>query len=160
MYDTRKVFPSYVEVNGGNLSGLNDGDEYVTGPGIIDENYNRYEKLTGANAGTYNKGEYWINYYDENDSTNFRLERYASIPVSGATIYIDGQIVIDENNTPVLSDEAGNFEISVPIGNHFIRVEKMVTPFLTMVDFLLKPVLLKNFLKMLRSRWYLLMRPE
>ena len=124
LYDTRKVFPSYVEVNGGNLSGLNDGDEYVTGPGIIDENYNRYEKLTGANAGTYNKGEYWINYYDENDSTNFRLERYASIPVSGATIYIDGQIVIDENNTPVLSDEAGNFEISVPIGNHFIRVEK------------------------------------
>lgn len=159
LYDTRGVFPSYVDVNGGGLEDLTDGDEFVAGPGIIDETYNQYEKLTGNTAGRYNKGEYWLNYLDEADSSNVRLERYAPIPVAGANIYIDGQIVFDENNTPVVSDDAGNFDISVPIGNHFIRVEKMDTPLPTRVGSPQKQELLKSFLKMHRNRWCLLMRP-
>ncbi len=110
LYDTRDVFPSFVEVDG---SGIED-DTMISGPGIIDENYNQYEK----NGNFYNKGEYWYNNVED------RLERYARIPVAGANIYIDGNIVLDENNVPVESDDEGNFDISVPIGNHFIRVAK------------------------------------
>ncbi len=121
LYDTRGVFPSFVDVNGGVLGGLSDGDEYVSGgAGILDETYNQYEQ----NGNFYNKGEYWLNDLNDTDATNDRLERYARIPVAGANIYIDGNIVLDENNVPIESDSEGNFDISVPIGNHFIRVAK------------------------------------
>ncbi|WP_406682777.1 T9SS type A sorting domain-containing protein [Seonamhaeicola sp. MEBiC1930] len=110
LYDTRGVFPSFIDVDG---SGIED-DTMISGPGIIDENFNQYEK----NGNFYNKGEYWYN------ATDDRLERYAIIPVAGANIYIDGNIVLDENNIPIESDNEGNFDISVPIGNHFIRVTK------------------------------------
>ncbi|MCH9659793.1 MAG: LamG domain-containing protein, partial [Bacteroidetes bacterium] len=111
LYDTRGVFPSFVEVD--NDGGI-EGDTKISGPGILEQSYNQYEK----NGDFYNKGEYWYN------ATDDRLERYARIPFAGAHIYIDGSIVLDENNVPVESDADGNFEISVPIGNHFIRVEK------------------------------------
>ncbi|MCL6295857.1 LamG-like jellyroll fold domain-containing protein [Jejuia spongiicola] len=121
LYDTRGVFPSFVDVNGGVLSGLSDGDEYVSGgTSILDETYNQYEQ----NGNFYNKGEYWLNDLNDTDADNDRLERYARIPVEGANIYIDGNIVLDENNIPIESDGEGNFDISVPIGNHFIRVAK------------------------------------
>ena len=121
LYDTRGVFPSFVDVNGGVLSGLSDGDEYVSGgTSILDETYNQYEQ----NGNFYNKGEYWLNDLNDTDADNDRLERYARIPVAGANIYIDGNIVLDENNIPIESDGEGNFDISVPIGNHFIRVAK------------------------------------
>jgi len=121
VYDTRGVFPSFVDVNGGVLNHLKDGDEYVSGPGIKDESYNQYEK----NGSFYNKGEYWLNDLNDTDTSNDRLERYARIPVAGANIYIDGNIVLDENNVPIESDNEGNFDISVPIGNHFIRAQKI-----------------------------------
>ncbi len=121
LYDTRGVFPSFVDINGGVLGGLSDGDEYISGgAGILDETYNQYEQ----NGNFYNKGEYWLNDLNDADATNDRLERYARIPVAGANIYIDGNIVLDENNVPIESDSEGNFDISVPIGNHFIRVAK------------------------------------
>lgn len=121
LYDTRGVFPSFVDVNGGILNGLSDGDEYVSGgASILDETYNQYEQ----NGNFYNKGEYWLNDLNDTDATNDRLERYARIPLAGANIYIDGNIVLDENNVPIESDSEGNFDISVPIGNHFIRVAK------------------------------------
>jgi hypothetical protein len=110
LYDTRGVFPSFIEVDGAGI----ENNTMISGPGIKDENYNQYEK----NSSFYNKGEYWYNDVED------RLERYALIPVAGANIYIDGTIVLDENNTPIESDGEGNFDISVPIGNHFIRVSK------------------------------------
>lgn len=110
LYDTRGVFPSFIDVDG---AGIED-DTMISGPGILDENFNQYEK----NGNFYNKGEYWYN------ATDDRLERYARIPVAGANIYIDGNIVLDENNVPIESDGEGNFDVSVPIGNHFIRVSK------------------------------------
>ena len=121
LYDTQGVFPSYVEVNGGSFSGLTDGDEYVSGPGILDEGYNYYTK----GSEKFSKGEYTYNDNDTpNDDTDDYLERYARIGSEGVQVFIDGEIVLDENNVPVTSDNDGNFEISVPIGNHYISVKK------------------------------------
>ena len=121
LYDTQGVFPSFVEVNGGTLSGLNDGDEYVSGPGILDEGYNYYTKGTEK----FDKGEYTYNDNDtpDNDTDDY-LERYAVVPSEGVEVYVDGEIILDENNVPVTTDSDGTFEINVPIGNHYITVKK------------------------------------
>ena len=118
LYDTRGVFPSFVDVNArsfpnNKISGLTDGDQFISSP-ILDEGYNYYQK--GSNK--YKKGEYWLNVSDN------RLERYARIYVKGANVYVDGNIVLDENNMPVVTDDEGKFDVSVPIGNHAITVKK------------------------------------
>lgn len=126
LYNTRNVFKSFVELNSigsdtAVFTGLNDGDQYVSNPGIIDEGYNFYEK----NGMKYPKGEYWYNDADtpDNNADDY-LERYARIASKDVNIYIDGRIVLDKNNTPVTTDNEGNFEIQVPIGNHYITVVK------------------------------------
>jgi len=45
-------------------------------------------------------------------------------PVAGANFYIDGQIVVKADGTPIVSDEFGNYEIYVPIGWHYFEVRK------------------------------------
>lgn len=126
LFDTRDVFKSFVEVNSQDpeapdFSNLTEGDEYVSGPGILDEGYNYYEK-SGLK---YPKGEYWLNDAGTpDDSDDDYLERYARIPSVGANIYIDGELVLNENREPVITDNNGEFEINVPIGNHFISVRK------------------------------------
>jgi len=52
-----------------------------------------------------------------------KLKRYAPIPLVGAYVYIDNNIVVDANNNPVVSDANGRFSIKVPIGNHSITVK-------------------------------------
>ncbi len=47
----------------------------------------------------------------------------ASCPVPGATVKIDGLAVV-QYGVQVLTDAAGSFSISVPIGKHFVSVEK------------------------------------
>ncbi|AUP81273.1 LamG-like jellyroll fold domain-containing protein [Flavivirga eckloniae] len=119
LYDTRGVFPSVAEAE----QNIGNGNTIAGGAAIIDENYNQYE----INGAFYNKGEYWLNDLGttgNNEKDDDRLDLYARIPVAGANIYIDGNIVLDENNVPIESDSEGNFDISVPIGNHFIRVAK------------------------------------
>lgn len=44
--------------------------------------------------------------------------------VEGASVLVDGSLVVDANNAPVVTDVNGEFNIQVPIGNHFITVEK------------------------------------
>ncbi|WP_299438656.1 LamG-like jellyroll fold domain-containing protein [uncultured Aquimarina sp.] len=126
LFDSREVFRSFVDVNSidpdvPDFSGLTDGDEYISGPGILDEGYNYYQK----GSEKFSKGEYWYNDAGtSDDDTDDYLERYARIASEGVSIYIDGQIVLDENNTPLTSDVEGNFDISVPIGNHYITLKK------------------------------------
>ena len=56
---------------------------------------------------------------------NIRLELKRLLhPKAIIRIKIDGNIVLDADNQPVLSDEEGNFSIQVPIGNHKIEVQK------------------------------------
>ncbi len=119
LYDTRGVFPSVAEAE----QNTGNGNTIAGGAAIIDENYNQYE----INGAFYNKGEYWLNDLGttgNNEKDDDRLDLYARVPVAGANIYIDGNIVLDENNVPIESDSEGNFDINVPIGNHFIRVAK------------------------------------
>lgn len=49
------------------------------------------------------------------DNTNY--------PVVDCQFYVDGQVCSTDGNV-IKSDEEGNFTIQVPIGEHFIRVEK------------------------------------
>lgn len=125
MFDTRGVFPSFVDVNkldhpGAPFSGLTDGDQYISGPGILDEGYNYYQK--GVNK--YSKGEYWMKDKGTPPAHDYYLERYGRIYVEGAYIYVDGNMVFDANSLPVVSDKEGFFDVSVPIGNHSITVKK------------------------------------
>ncbi len=46
-----------------------------------------------------------------------------NVPVEGALLYVDGS-VSTKNNKPVQTDTDGYYEISVPIGDHYISVKK------------------------------------
>ncbi|MEO9853177.1 MAG: LamG-like jellyroll fold domain-containing protein [Reichenbachiella sp.] len=47
-----------------------------------------------------------------------------NVPVEGASILIDGLEAIGIDNKIVRTDNEGNYEINVPIGNHYLSVEK------------------------------------
>ena len=117
LYDTRGVFKSFVETTP--ISQINDGDEYIAANKIIGEGYNYYETLSD---GKISKGEYWYNEITD------RYEKYATTYSDDVNVYVDGNIVLDENNSPVVSKSEdglyGYFDIQVPIGNHYITVKK------------------------------------
>lgn len=124
LYDTRDVFPSFVDVNkldfpNNKFQGFTDGDQFVTASNY--ENGYNYYKI-GNNK--YKKGEYWLNNAGTQSTTDDYLERYARIYVKGANVYVDGNIVLDENNMPVVTNDEGFFDVSVPIGNHAVTVKK------------------------------------
>lgn len=108
LYDSRGVFPA----------GPSSDD--VTGDIRDNEAYNAYV-IGGVK---YPKGEYWGEYgTGDNANRIVKLKRYAPIPLVGAYVYIDNNIVVDGNNNPVVSDANGRFSIKVPIGNHSITVK-------------------------------------
>lgn len=88
------------------------------------ENYNQY-LLDGV---PINKGEYYYEGGAVNPSTGFyeggTLHQYPVVPVAGANVLIDGNLVFDEDNQPVLTAADGTFTVDVPIGNHRVEVEK------------------------------------
>lgn len=119
VYDTRGVFPSYVAID--TKLSSNKGTSWIDGPGIKDDGYNYYTKGNEK----FSKGDYWLNNNGTpSDALDDFLDRYASIKTQGANVYIDGNIVLDDNNMPVVSNTEGYFDISVPIGNHYITVKK------------------------------------
>jgi hypothetical protein len=114
LYDTQNVFVPFTDkIPGGEL--------------ITDSGYNTYD-IDGV---PYAKGQYWLNKGDivtdplNSNKTDDTLDEYAQIFVEGANIYIDGEIVLDENNLPAVTNATdGSFSVSVPIGNHYITVKK------------------------------------
>jgi hypothetical protein len=116
-FDTRGVFPSYLSVEKNkNATNWVDGEN-----NILDEGYNYYE----INGKKYQKGKYWKNDGENpTDKSDDYLDLYASIYTVGANVYIDGNIVLDANNIPVVTDDNGYFDISVPIGKHYITIKK------------------------------------
>jgi hypothetical protein len=119
-FDTRDVFPSFVKVD--TKLPANQGTSWISGPGILDEGYNYYELPNGEK---YSKGEFWLNDMGTtSDKSDDFLDKYARIYTSGANVFIDGNMVLDENNMPVVSGADGSFDVSVPIGNHYITVKK------------------------------------
>ncbi|MBU3011267.1 T9SS type A sorting domain-containing protein [Polaribacter vadi] len=91
---------------------------------LRDFGYNKY--LLGDVV--INKGEYYYVGGSVNSQSGFYeggvLQQYPIIPLEGAAVFIDGNPVFDADNQPVLSDDDGNFTISVPIGNHKVEVQK------------------------------------
>lgn len=120
VYDTKGVFPSYVSVDGKKTENKNDA--WIDGgKNILDEGYNYYE----INGEKFPKGKYWKNDAGTPmDKSDDYLDRYASIYTTGANVYIDGNIVLDANNIPVVTDDNGYFDVSVPIGKHYITIKK------------------------------------
>ncbi len=48
----------------------------------------------------------------------------SQVPVEGVAILIDGVQAVGSDNSPVRTDAEGNYAIQVPIGYHFLSVEK------------------------------------
>lgn len=121
MFDSRGVFPSFVDIDGKKTTNEGSSGSWIDGTGIVEAGYNYYQKGDDK----FSKGEYWLNTAGTPSvESDDYLDKYARIYVEGANIYIDGVMVLDANNLPVLSDKEGKFDISVPIGNHFITVKK------------------------------------
>jgi hypothetical protein len=117
LFDTRGVFKSFVETE---ANAKHKIDYYL--PSDVDatrEGYNFYQTY---NDGKLDKGEYWYNEVTD------RYEKYATIYSNDVNVYVDGNIVFDKNNVPIVSKSedglSGYFDIQVPIGNHFITVKK------------------------------------
>lgn len=109
LYDSRGVFPT------------TSPSDNVLGDIIDNEAYNAYI----VDGLKYPKGEYWAEYgTGAASATILNLVRYAPIGVFEANVYIDGTLVLDENNEPVKTDNLGRFTISVPIGLHKISIKK------------------------------------
>lgn len=109
LYDTRGVFGPIAQSGGA----VENEQNTKTSPNINDEGYNTY-KVDGI---SYEKGLWWQ--FDTE-----KLYKYPKIPVKGANVYIDNDLVFNSNNQLVTSDVEGEFTIEVPIGNHSIRVVK------------------------------------
>ncbi len=50
--------------------------------------------------------------------------RNTNFPVEGAEVYVDNKQVFDAGGNPIKTDANGEFEIQVPIGEHYVSVKK------------------------------------
>lgn len=103
-YTTQDVFEPIAPVDG------------VTS--VLEAGYNEYSAIINGNEQLISKGSY---YYDEDAGLLYETPR---IYVPGANIYVDGNIVLDKDKRPVVTDQQGSFKIQVPIGKHYIEVRK------------------------------------
>lgn len=74
-------------------------------------------------------GEFVHNDVDFIDISSFRVTgrvtyRDTDFPVEDAFIKVDGDIVVGRDNLPVKTNSSGEFSVSVPIGDHYVSVEK------------------------------------
>ncbi|BDD12019.1 hypothetical protein FUAX_44510 (plasmid) [Fulvitalea axinellae] len=102
MYDARRMF-----------------DALETVPGVIkieEDGYNQYRVIKSSGEELVNKGGYF--------QDGEELKEYPKIYLEGANVYVDGELVLDKDKRPVVTDKDGKFEINVPIGNHFVEVRK------------------------------------
>jgi concanavalin A-like lectin/glucanase superfamily protein len=89
----------------------------VTSNSVTDTGYNQYNAIINGNEQLISKGE---NYYDTLTDVLYETPK---VFLAGANVYIDGQIVLDKDNRPVVTDQSGFFKVRVPIGNHYIEVK-------------------------------------
>lgn len=66
---------------------------------------------------------------DFKDISSFKVQgkityHNSEFPVSGASIFVDGREAFNTENKPAKTDNEGNYEIRVPIGQHYISVSK------------------------------------
>ncbi len=99
------------------IKGLFPGDNSQTSSVVLDRQKDGYNTYYSTNNKPYTRGEYEL-------KTDKTISAYKPIAVKGANVKIDGKLVLDDGNMPVTTNSEGNFEISVPIGEHYITVEK------------------------------------
>jgi hypothetical protein len=84
---------------------------------VTEGGYNQYNAIINGNEQLISKGEH---YYDAITDSLFETPK---VYLAGANVYIDGQIVLDKDSRPVITDQEGFFSIKVPIGNHYVEVK-------------------------------------
>lgn len=106
----------------GTFDPIKNNDGSINVPGVLQVNetgYNEYTVIdTNGSSKAYQKGD-----YQAGNIINTIVDM-PNIGVEGANVYIDGELVLDDESLPITTDENGNFEIEVPIGNHYIEVKK------------------------------------
>lgn len=106
----------------GTFDPIKNNDGSINVPDVLQVNETGYNEYTvtdiNGSSKAYQKGD-----YQAGDAIN-TIVNMPNIGVEGANVYIDGELVLDEESLPVTTDENGNFEIEVPIGNHYIEVKK------------------------------------
>ena len=101
-YTTDGVFDPIVKVSG------------VTQ--VSEDGYNQYKAIINGTEQLVSKGE--------NTLKNGELFETPKVFLEGANVFVDGNLVFDKDKRPVLTDQKGEFNIKVPIGNHYIEVKK------------------------------------
>ncbi|WP_298782320.1 LamG-like jellyroll fold domain-containing protein [uncultured Polaribacter sp.] len=106
----------------GTFDPITNNDGTVNLPDILqveESGYNEYT-VTDVNGTirSYQKGD-----YQAGEEANTIVDM-PNVGVAGANVYIDGNIVLDEESKPLTTDEDGGFVIEVPIGNHYIEIKK------------------------------------
>ncbi|AZQ64177.1 T9SS type A sorting domain-containing protein [Flammeovirga pectinis] len=104
---------AYFDVRG-QYSSLRKVDDVTQ---IEDAGYNQYLVTIDGTKIMYNQGHYFKNEIGE-------LYEYPKIFLDEANVYVDGNMVLDENKSPVVTGKDGFFQIQVPIGNHYVEVRK------------------------------------
>ncbi len=54
----------------------------------------------------------------------FAYYKNTKFPVEGVNVKIDGKTAVSSDGTPITTDKNGKFEVDVPIGKHYIQLEK------------------------------------
>ena len=100
-----------------------DGTNYKVSPSLGEHRFSpQYQtRFISINALTHSG-------VDFDDISSFKMNGHVyyentNIPVEGAYLYVDGTICA-KDGAPILTDEEGKFEISVPIGDHYVTVKK------------------------------------
>ncbi len=101
----------------------NAGENYTLTPRFLTHQFNPANKLLFVGDGST-----ILNAIDFEDISAFNVTgrlfyKNTTCPVEQAFLKVDGVNVI-KNGLPVQTDEFGNFEMNVPIGRHFITIEK------------------------------------
>lgn len=66
---------------------------------------------------------------DFTDMSSFNVQGYvyyenSTVPVKDVSFYIDGQLAAKSNGEMIVTDETGEFTISVPVGTHEVKASK------------------------------------
>jgi hypothetical protein len=106
-----------------------EGTTYAIKPslGVHDFNPQQHLRYVGNNSLVHNG-------VDFDDVSSFKVSghvyyEHTTIPVKDAYLYIDG-VMASRDGEPVMTNSEGKYEISVPIGDHFIQVKMQGHTFL------------------------------
>lgn len=100
-----------------------DGTNYKVSPDLGEHSFSpQYQTRFTSNSALTHSG------VDFEDISSFKMTGHVyyentNIPVEGAYLYVDGTICAKDGE-PLLTDENGRYEISVPIGDHYVQVKK------------------------------------